>query len=388
MRKQRVGEVRPQSKRFNVTRKQKPRGHGVFRPLPPPTGPAPYRMEISSVLDPRVMSRIQKAGKMVLHMVGDTGGVKNPTPQLIVAKQMEMQLHTDKLEDSPAFFYHLGDVVYFFGEAQEYFPQFYDAYEYYNRPILAIPGNHDGGVGDEAIPSLDAFMRNFCALSPSITPEAGDVNRDAMTQPNCYFTLNTPLATIIGLYTNVPEGGKVEQDQREWFVGELSAAPKGKAVLVAMHHPPLSMDDHHSGSEEMRILLEDSFRKSGRVPTAVFSAHVHNYQRFTVRVRGDIEVSYIVAGNGGYHNLHQIPKGPDGEPLDTPLELPDENARLEAYVDDRHGFLRLTITAATLKGEFFPCPRPHESWSRPAKRYDVFEVKVKDHMLAPSSLNT
>jgi hypothetical protein len=345
-------------------------------------------MDLASVVAPEVLRRIEASGRLVFHVAGDTGGVKNPTPQLIVSKQMEMQLRTEKPEDSPAFFYHLGDVVYFFGEAEEYFPQFYDAYEYYTRPILAIPGNHDGNVQDDATPSLDAFMRNFCAPSPSITREAGDVNRDAMTQPNCYFTLNTPLATIIGLYSNVPEGGRIEEDQREWFVGELKAAPKGKALLVAMHHPPLSMDDHHSGSAEMRELLDESYRKSGRIPTAVFSAHVHNYQRFTKRVRKGVEVPYIVAGNGGYHNLHGIPKGPDGEPLDTPLELPDEDASLDAYVDDRHGFLRMTVTRNTLKGEFFPCPRPHESWSRPAKRFDMFEVKIRDHTIEPSSLDT
>ena len=44
----------------------------------------------------------------------------------------------------PSFFYHLGDVVYNFGEAAYYYDQFYEPYRNYPAPILGIPGNHDG----------------------------------------------------------------------------------------------------------------------------------------------------------------------------------------------------------------------------------------------------
>jgi hypothetical protein len=46
----------------------------------------------------------------------------------------------------PAFLFHLGDVVYNFGEGQHYYDQFYEPYRRYDRPIFAIPGNHDGAV--------------------------------------------------------------------------------------------------------------------------------------------------------------------------------------------------------------------------------------------------
>src|SRR5205085_7642757 len=90
--------------------------------------------------------------------------------------------------------------------------QFYKPYEHYLAPIFAVPGNHDGdNVAPET--SLEAFMRNFCSLHPVHTPEAREIQRDAMTQPNVFWTLVTPVCTIIGLYTNVPEGGKIRQDQ-------------------------------------------------------------------------------------------------------------------------------------------------------------------------------
>jgi hypothetical protein len=43
----------------------------------------------------------------------------------------------------------------------------------------------------------------------------------AMTQPNVYWTLATPYATIIGLYTNVPVGGYVDDKQKAWLIKEL-----------------------------------------------------------------------------------------------------------------------------------------------------------------------
>ena len=44
-----------------------------------------------------------------------------------------------------------------------------------------------------------------------------------MTQPNVFWTLNTPLVTIIGMYSNCPEGGQVGETQKQWFISELKA---------------------------------------------------------------------------------------------------------------------------------------------------------------------
>ena len=43
----------------------------------------------------------------------------------------------------PAFFYHLGDVVYFAGDISMYGDNFYQTYKDYPCFIVAIPGNHD-----------------------------------------------------------------------------------------------------------------------------------------------------------------------------------------------------------------------------------------------------
>jgi len=80
-----------------------------------------------------------------------------------------------------------------------------------------------------------------------------------MIQPNVYWTLLAPYVTLIGLYTNVPEGGEIHPDQVTWFENELGSADKSKALIVALHHPVFSMDKFHCGSQAMLDLLDSAF---------------------------------------------------------------------------------------------------------------------------------
>ncbi|SRR5579871_430720 len=184
-----------------------------WRDLPPPTGLPPFRMDLASILDKNTMAKITKNKKLVFHAVGDTGGVNTPTYIEGVTRFMESDFHhAPDAADIPSFFYHLGDVVYYDGESANYWPEFYEPYLGYHAPIVAIPGNHDGDVNPSTgESSLQAFVRNFCAQSAVISPDNRDAPRRTMTQPNVFWTLNTPLVTIIGLYSNCPEGVRSER---------------------------------------------------------------------------------------------------------------------------------------------------------------------------------
>src|SRR6202453_4657775 len=107
-----------------------------LEPIPPARSTAP--MDLAAVIGQDSAQKIQNAGKIVFHTVGDTGGVHSPQFQFAVADAM-----ADDLGSGVAFWYHLGDVVYYFGQDQYYFEQFYDPYRNYNAPIFAIPGNQD-----------------------------------------------------------------------------------------------------------------------------------------------------------------------------------------------------------------------------------------------------
>jgi acid phosphatase type 7 len=341
---------------------------------------------MSEFVPPAQYRAIQRARQLVFHCTGDTGYFRDPDHQHIVALHMERQCYTPRLADRPAFFYHLGDVVYLNGEAAHYYEQFYEPYMNYPAPIVAIPGNHDGDIDPHAqpppVPSLDAFVSNFCDTAPRHTPEARDANRDSMTQPNSYWTLLTPLVTIIGLYTNVPDCGQLDASgtgtQEAWFHQELATADPNLPVIVALHHPAFSLDKFHGASDEMRQVIDTAAAATGRIPDIVLSAHVHNFQRFTRTLNGR-QVPYIVAGSGGYYNLHHM-----AATYATPCRTPWNDVTLENYLDNRHGFMRLTVTAQSLLGEFYGVPRPQESWRGEPILHDRFELDLVSHRLLPN----
>jgi hypothetical protein len=290
------------------------------------------------VLAPSELGAIRRAGALRFHCVGDTGGLHNPGPQREVAAAMVAQLGGDQ---PVRFFFHLGDIVYLHGEEAGYEPQFVAPYAAYTAPILAIAGNHDGDLapdGGEA--ALAAFMRHFCA-PPG--PFGADKRRPAdrlVYQPNVYWTLRHEWVTIIGLYTDVPDGGHLGEGQLQWLVGELRAAPRGITLILAMHHPVFSADTAHGSNLALGDRLDRCFERAGRAPDAVFSAHAHNYQRFT-RLHDGLEIPYVVAGSGGFRELHALGFGVP----DTPASFAGlSGVTLERYQDERFGFL--TVTAA------------------------------------------
>src|SRR5436305_6915560 len=147
-----------------------------FQPLPKPTGPTPYHLSLEQVIPDKVPA-IKEAGRLVFHIAGDTGGVKVPQDQRIVAMHMVTDYEGTDTATQPAFFYHLGDVVYYNGEDSKYYDQFYEPYSDYPLPIFAIPGNHDGDPIDNTTPSLDAFVANLCSPTPVVRKEAGEYPR-------------------------------------------------------------------------------------------------------------------------------------------------------------------------------------------------------------------
>lgn len=329
---------------------------------------------------------------MVFHAVGHTGGVKVPQDQQLVANKMEEQFAPGTSADElPMFFYHLGDVVYFYGEESGYNSQFFEPYIHYPRPIFTIPGNHDGDI-DPTNPnppkSLDAFVKVFCDTQPQHLKIAGDSTRTTMIQPNVYWTLVTPVANFWGLYSNVTLHGTIKEPQTTWFINELKNADQerkasGKAIIVSVHHPAYSVDKDHGASGYIQKFLDDAFAQANVYPDIVFTAHVHNYQRYTRQLSNGNQLPYIVAGAGGYWNLHQV------DTKLAPVTVPNSNffpgVVLETFCDDRHGFLRMTIEniagARTLKGEYFTVPRPQESWSAPAQLFDTFVLDLDKHQL-------
>jgi hypothetical protein len=264
--------------------------YGVPEPVPGPRGGAYPIMTLDQVIGAARVKQIQDSKQIVFHSVGDTGAPEQSklANENAVADLMVADFAGVARDSQPAFFFHLGDVVYFYGEEQFYYEQFYEPYKLYPAPIFAIPGNHDGITYNAAMPTLAPFIQAFCDSAPSHWKGAGGIARTTMTQPAVYFTLDAPFVSIIGLYSNCDETfGYLDPQQKIFLEKELlrlkplRANGKISAVLLAVHHPPLSYTAKKPSSSTMRDDIDAACKSAGFWPDAVFSGHAHVYQRMT-----------------------------------------------------------------------------------------------------------
>jgi len=350
-------------------------------------------LDLANFVSADIMGAIDKAGKIVFHSVGDTGAAKVSRSQTAAtAIQQEARVADAMVADvnsgginGPAFFFHLGDVVYNFGEAQYYYDQFYDPFREYDRPIFAIPGNHDGmvfGQGSSApqVPTLDAFLTNFCAAAPATSPDAGTLVRSVMTQPGVYFVLDAPFVSIIGLYTNVLDSGPgiissqgghypVVDDQLNFLKQQLTRLKAAhdkqqRAVILATHHPPLSADAKHGGSTGILKDIDTCCKAAGLWPDMLFSGHAHLYQRFTRVVNNGQETPYIVSGSGGF-----AATAPKAMPKTAPIKSGDHTLEIVPIVD--FGYLTIETDGRTITATF------KTSDSTGVKQRDTVTVDIK-----------
>jgi acid phosphatase type 7 len=387
------GRTRP-SQLPKMTLHTKPKRDTHFRDLPDPSNTSifdtpresPFQLDLASVISPGAIQAITKAKKLTFHLNGDLGGIGQPAQQTLVASGMEADFAPDAdASANPAFLYVAGDCVYFNGEKTQYYPQFYQPYEFYNAPIFAVPGNHDG----ENLPgntTLDGFIYNLCASSAIKRPESGDTPRTAMIQPYVYWTLLTPMVNIVGLYSNVPNGGEIRAPQTDWLVDQFETLSKKVPLLVALHHPLYSADDFHSGSTYMKTVIEKASHAAGRSPDMVLAGHVHNYQRITHIQQDGTLTPHIVTGAGGYPNLHNIIKI-NGEKMVPPAVFDvggGDHATVEKYSDDHHGFMRLEVTPTLITGRYYEVPRPQDPYTKGSQLRDYFEYDWKNRRYVPN----
>jgi hypothetical protein len=281
--------------------------------------PAPKRtpvMTLADIIGAQGSQEIEASGTLRFHSVGDTGKSAN-SPQGDVADAMTKDFNVSKPQASPAFFFHLGDVIYGPGKDQQYRPEFYEPYVHYPGKIIAIPGNHDGEVFPKSDPqTLKAFLANFCAASQTVPPIAGTIFRQTMNQPAVYWLLDAPFVHIVALYSNAAEnpgfisGTIPGQAQKTWLIktlkdiGAQRKAGNRKPLVFATHHPPYTSGGH-SPSTAMLADIDDACKQAGVMPDMFLSGHAHSYQRYMRAVTSNgraLQIPYIVAGIGGIND--------------------------------------------------------------------------------------
>jgi hypothetical protein len=337
-------------------------------PFPAPRGGAEPRLTFDQVVaNTTTSAKVLAAGQIVFHATGDCGSTTGPKTQNLVTDKMVADFQESSASEVPQFNFLLGDIVYSFGEAQYYYDQFYEPYRGYPAPILAAAGNHDGMISPLAhATSLDAFLRNFCASSFVVTPEAGGLSRTAQIQPGVFFTFEAPFVRILTLYSNTLEdpgviaNATIGNAQLAYLDAALARVKSEKfagALLIAHHHPAYTAgSSRHGWSVAMQAQLDAAFTKAGVWPHAALAGHAHNYQRFT-RTRPDgTQIPFVVCGNGG-HGLQKLSTG--STPLRTPQVIQAASAGhdqivFENYDDGDYGYLRIIASAQQLRIEYHP----------------------------------
>jgi acid phosphatase type 7 len=380
-------------------------------------------------VDENASKRIREAGAITFHTLGCSGCYEEPVPGRKVAEAMAAQISEPRTyggiskASAPSFLFHLGDISY---KAEDksipggkdwsalYNTQFYAQYQDYCQKIFAIPGNHDGKMPkDQTNSAIVHFIRNFCDPKGGKSPDNNTTNRKAMRQPYPYWRLETPVAVIVGLYTNDVNGGQLDNPQTEkkpqyrWLVRTLSKIKqkaKHKALVIALHYPPYSGaanfgvrgnpnvgPNNWSGVPLLGVVLRQAYQEADQYPDLVLSAHAHLYQRITYQRANGQQIPHLIVGSGGHSPVEklfavceQASLEPKAAPLDLVvplgLTLPSgDKARVVAYNDTDFGFARITIDMKKdrLTGEFFTVFRQGTKEDEKPKIADSFKLNLK-----------
>jgi hypothetical protein len=280
----------------------------------------PPRMTLQEIVGVAGAQAIDASGAIAFHAAGDSGHTGGATEDMqeFVADAMATDFDINKPASSPAFFFHLGDVIYYDNTDRGYHEQFYVPYKRYPGKIIAIPGNHDGerfkfdGKPTGQKDTLEAFTKNFLQPTSGIPSAAGTIFREMISQPGVYWRLDAPFVDIVALYSNIAEGPgfiggpTIGDRQTKWLAQELKTikaarAANRKALVIAVHHPPFS-NGSHASSAQMLADIDAACAAAKIQPDLVLAAHSHDYERYTRFVQGDQgeqQIPFIVAGGAG-----------------------------------------------------------------------------------------
>ncbi len=235
------------------------------------------------------------------------------------------------------------DVIYPAGDSRHYPRKFHLPFAAYERPIYAIPGNHDWLDG------LVGFMRHFCRARPPAEkfrpprharwprgamllhrlfwrrPRPADpwpaefgeelrgaAQRRGPAQPNMYFCIDTPNLRIIAIDTGTL--GRIDFEQGQWL-RRMAAGPQpkllisGKPIHLGNDVSPRRILDASGGAGRsglLREVVEDAANNF----VAVIAGDIHHYERHSQTLPDGRRLESVITGGGGafMSSTHQIPR--------------------------------------------------------------------------------
>jgi len=211
------------------------------------------------------------------------------------------------------------DVIYPSGEMRDYEYNFYLPFKGVNKPIYAIPGNHDW------FDALDGFTANFFEPATArIAMQARvDVDRGFTTttparienligqaamlreqygvlaglQRGPFFELHAPGFTLLAIDTGITR--TIDPQQRTWLKAALDRA-SGTFTLAIIGHPFYAAGAYQGAGDEAFGELHDLLREHGVSLIMAGDTHDFEYYREPPRAgRSEAPAHHFVIGGGG-----------------------------------------------------------------------------------------
>lgn len=215
-----------------------------------------------------------------------------------------------------AFGLHTGDIVYVFGEEENYDPYFFYPYASFLARSVLYPtfGNHDSLTNQG-----EPYFRNF------------HLPRNDRLGTEAFYSFDYGNAHIICLNSMDYDGP--DSHQRRWLISDLQRTSK-PWKFVFFHMPPYTAGFLNDGGQ--KIPLDTESVRRNLIPVfeefgidIVFSGHSHSYERTYPLLNGEVAERipgplysnppgpiYVVTGGGGARLL-----GLDKSPLNASQAL-------------------------------------------------------------------
>jgi Calcineurin-like phosphoesterase len=249
-------------------------------------------------------------------VIGDTG--EGDASQWVGVRPLQA------VAPDTAFMFLCSDIMYPAGGVDAYRDRFFDAYDWYENAIYAIPGNHDWYDDGEG------FMRCFCGTREHLPARTGSTLHQVLrflriwrraprvrgevptlaSQPAPYFAIDAGPVRLVGIDTGIT--GSIDEPQARWLRA-ISAGDRPKILLTGK---PLRVD-----GEKRDPVVDAIVRNPDHRYIAAIGGDIHNYQRY---LEPDRRFLYLVSGAGGafMHETHSI-----GNVGETDLGVPEDEFR-------------------------------------------------------------
>ncbi len=227
------------------------------------------------------------------------------------------------------------DVVYPTGAMRDYEKNFWSPFKGIDKPVYAIPGNHDW------YDSLDAFAATFFApdaaraaiharieadhnLSTTSTADVKGIIAQATAlrghygvptgfQQGPFFQIQTDRFALIAIDTGVRR--RVDPSQLAWLKRSLGAA-RGKFIMAVLGHPLYAMGEYVATEKPNFAQIHQMLREAGA--TIVMGGDTHDLEYYAEPVAGSAEPwvqhHFVNGGGGAYLSIGTVFASPERMP--------------------------------------------------------------------------